>query len=238
MFPRSSLSGTPGPAPHWPPELRASLFTLTPGADRRCLSCLTSPGTGACRSGERSEQKGSEAGGPLKWALATVNTAGQTNSKVSLDIQACGGGCWQASGQTWSPPQEPLTGRSNFHTMKRVKLASGLAGGVGEGFLEELQQQGRCSRTREQKAGGRSSRAQERQPVRVRSWEPSTAGTTVCPRRKRGLTGVYVGLLMVLQRPQYLKPQSPHMYTEDVFSPRPPLTSTHTSMKTVLSQAV
>lgn len=229
MFPRSSLSGTPGPAPRWPPELRASLFTLTPGADRRCLSCLTSPGTGACRSGERSEQKGSEAGGPLKWALATENTVGQT-ARLAWTFRSVV--------VTVGRPQEPLTGRSNFHTMKRVKLASGLAGGVGGGFLEKLQQQGRCSRTREQKAGGRSSRAQERQPVSLRSWEPSTAGTTVCPRRKRGLTGVYVVVLMVLQRPQYLKPQSPHVYTEDVFSPRPPLPSTHTSMKTVLSQAV
>lgn len=100
-----------------PPELRASLFSLTPGADRRCLSCLTSQGTGACRSGERSEQKGSEAGGPLKWALATVNTVGQTNSKVSLDVPECRGDCWQALGQTWSlPPGVPH--RSNFHTMK------------------------------------------------------------------------------------------------------------------------
>ena len=158
MFPRSSLSGTPGPAPRRPPELRASLFTLTPGADRRCLSCLTSPGTGACRSGERSEQKGSEAGGPLKRALATVNTVGQTNSRVSLDIQECGGDCWQALGQTWSLPQEPLTGRSDFHTRKRVKLASGLAGGVGEGLWRSYSSKGdapgRGSRSRVVAAAG------------------------------------------------------------------------------------
>ena len=80
-FPRPVLVSTtcspeaPSAAPlGLPPGLRASLFTLTPGTDRRCLSCLTSLGTGACRSGERSEQKGSEAGGPLKWALATVNS--------------------------------------------------------------------------------------------------------------------------------------------------------------------
>ena len=34
----------------------------------------------------------------------------------------------------------------------------------------------------------------------VCSWEPSTIGTAVCPRRKRGLTGVYVGVLMIMQR--------------------------------------
>lgn len=135
-----------------PPALRASLFTLTPGADRRCLSCLTSPGTGACRSGERSVQKGSEAGGPLKWALATVNTVGQTNSKVSLDIPECCGDCWQALDKLGPCLQESLTSRSNFHTMKRVKLASGLAGGVREGFLEGLRSKG--------DAPGRGSRSQ------------------------------------------------------------------------------
>lgn len=123
--------------------------------------------------------------------------------------------------------QESLTGRSDFHTMKRVKLASGLAGGVREGFPEELQQQGRCSRKREQRSGSCNSRAQKRQPVSVSSWESPTTGSAVCPRRKRGITGVYVGMLMILQQPQYLRPQFPHVYSEDVFCP-PALTTQHT----------
>ena len=73
---------------------------------------------------------------------------GQTNSKVSLDIQECGGDCWQALGQTWSLPQEPLTGRSDFHTMKRVKLASGLAGGVGEGLWRSYSKNAQNNYTR------------------------------------------------------------------------------------------
>lgn len=120
--------------------------------------------------------------------------------------------------------------------MKRVELASGLAGGVGEGFLEELEQQGRCSRTREQRrvvaAAGhrRGSQSPLWETVNCRHYSLSSV------RKRDSLVCMWV--LMVLQRPQYLKPQSPHMYTYGMFFPPPPLTSTHTSMKTVLSQAV
>lgn len=61
----------------------------------------------------------------------------------------------------------------------------------------------------------------------VCSWEPSTIGTAVCPRRKRGLTGVYAGVLMIMQQPQHLRPQFPHVYNEDVFCPPAP-TAQHT----------
>lgn len=58
--------------------------------------------------GERSEQKGSEAGGLPEMGSGHGEHCKQTNSKVSLDIQACGGDCCRPRAKLGPRPRSPL----------------------------------------------------------------------------------------------------------------------------------